>query len=110
MPALADVGPHRQPSDPAEAALTARTARHRPGQRTSGSPLPTDAAHRRCAPPEEETEDKGYLRGELHYGSSPTLPEGVTDSDIKAACKDGIRDIRVPVPSQPPRAHRSGTH
>ncbi|MGH4009990.1 MAG: Hsp20/alpha crystallin family protein [Pseudonocardiaceae bacterium] len=53
---------------------------------------------------EKETVDKGYVRHELHYGSltrTLPLPEGVTESDIKAAYKDGILEIRVPVPERP---------
>jgi HSP20 family protein len=53
---------------------------------------------------EEETEDKGYTRHELRYGSfsrSLPLPDGATESDIKATYKDGILEIRVPV-TEPP--------
>jgi HSP20 family protein len=56
---------------------------------------------------EKKTEEKGYLRHELHYGSltrTLPLPEGVADSDIKAAYKDGILEIRVPVPESPPES------
>ena len=52
---------------------------------------------------EEKTEDKGYLRHELRYGSltrSLPLPDGVSESDIAASYKDGILEIRVPVPEQ----------
>ncbi|MGH4008334.1 MAG: Hsp20/alpha crystallin family protein [Pseudonocardiaceae bacterium] len=52
---------------------------------------------------EKKTEDKGYVRHELHYGSltrTLPLPEGVAESDIKAAYKDGILEIRVPVPER----------
>lgn len=50
---------------------------------------------------EEKTEDRGYLRRELRYGSfarSLPLPVGVTESDIKASYKDGILEIRLPAP------------
>lgn len=50
---------------------------------------------------EETSQDKGYTRHELRYGSfSRTLPvpDGATESDIKAAYKDGILEIRIPVP------------
>ncbi|HEY4419464.1 MAG TPA: Hsp20/alpha crystallin family protein [Pseudonocardia sp.] len=50
---------------------------------------------------EEKTEGKGYLRHELRYGRfsrALTLPEGVTDSDITATYKDGILEIRMPIP------------
>lgn len=58
-------------------------------------------AHRRL---EEKTEDKGYLRHELRYGSFTRvlpLPEGVSDSDITASYQDGILEIRIPLPEQP---------
>jgi HSP20 family protein len=50
---------------------------------------------------EEETEDKGYTRHELRYGSmTRTLPlaDGASEADIQATYKDGILEIRVPVP------------
>lgn len=53
---------------------------------------------------EKKTEDKGYLRHELHYGGltrTLPLPEGVTESDIIATYKDGILEIRIPVPERP---------
>lgn len=49
---------------------------------------------------EEKVEDKGYIRQELHRGSferTLRLPEGVSDSDVKATYKDGILEITVPV-------------
>ena len=49
---------------------------------------------------EEKSEDKGYSRHELRYGSlsrTLPLPEGASESDIKASYKDGILEIRVPV-------------
>jgi HSP20 family protein len=52
---------------------------------------------------EDRTEDKGYLRHELRYGSMSRtlpLPEGVTESDITATYKDGILEVRVPVPER----------
>ena len=52
---------------------------------------------------EKDTEDKGYTRHELRYGRftrTLPLPEGATDADISAAYKDGILEIRVPVPEQ----------
>ena len=54
---------------------------------------------------EEKKEDKGYLRQELHYGSlarTLPLPEGVTESDIKATYKAGILEIRISEPKQEP--------
>lgn len=53
---------------------------------------------------EKKTEDKGYVRHELHYGSltrTLSLPEGTTESDITATYKDGILEIRVPVLERP---------
>lgn len=53
---------------------------------------------------EENTEDKGYLRHELRYGSftrTLPLPEGVREDDITARYEDGILQIRVPLPEQP---------
>ena len=55
---------------------------------------------------EEETQDKGYTRHELRYGSfsrSLPVPDGAGESDIKAAYKDGILEIRIPV-IEPPAA------
>ncbi|MEN3264593.1 Hsp20/alpha crystallin family protein [Pseudonocardia sp.] len=52
---------------------------------------------------EEKTQDKGYLRHELRYGGMTRtlpLPEGVSESDISATYKDGILEIRVPVPER----------
>jgi HSP20 family protein len=52
---------------------------------------------------EEKTEDKGYLRHELRYGSMSRtlpLPEGVSGSEITATYKDGILEIRVPLPER----------
>jgi HSP20 family protein len=54
---------------------------------------------------EEKTEDKGYVRHELRYGSMTRtlpLPEGVAESDISATYKDGILEVRFPVPARPP--------
>ena len=54
---------------------------------------------------EEETEDKHYHRRELRYGSftrDVPLPEGASEADVKAAYKDGILEIRVPLPAPEP--------
>ncbi len=54
---------------------------------------------------EEKSQDKGYTRHEMRYGSfSRTLPlhDGASESDIKASYKDGILEIRVPVPEPAP--------
>ena len=48
---------------------------------------------------EENTEEKGYVHHELRYGSftrTLPLPEGVSETDIKADYKNGILEIRVP--------------
>ena len=50
---------------------------------------------------EEKLEEKGFVRRELRYGSlqrTLQLPEGVVESDIKAGYKDGVLEIRVPMP------------
>jgi len=50
---------------------------------------------------EDKKQDKGYLRQELRYGSltrTLPLPEGVTESDIKATYQAGILEIRIPEP------------
>ena len=52
---------------------------------------------------EEKTEDKGYLRHELRYGSMSRtlpLPEGVSESEITATYNNGILEIRVPLPER----------
>ena len=52
---------------------------------------------------EQRTEDKGYSRHELRYGSftrTLPMPEGASEADVAATYKDGILEIRVPVPEQ----------
>jgi len=54
---------------------------------------------------EAKKEGKGYVRQELRYGSlsrTLPLPEGVTESDIKASYKAGTLEIRIPEPKQEP--------
>jgi len=54
---------------------------------------------------EEKTEEKGFVRHELSYGSftrTLPLPDGVTESDITASYKDGILEIRIPAPEPAP--------
>jgi HSP20 family protein len=49
---------------------------------------------------EEDTQDKGYTRHELRYGSfarSLPMPDGAGEADITAAYRDGILEIRIPV-------------
>lgn len=53
---------------------------------------------------EEKTEDKGYLRHELRYGTftrALPLPEGVSEDDIAATYRDGILEVRIPLPEAP---------
>lgn len=53
---------------------------------------------------EEDTEDKGYTRHELRYGRftrSLPIPEGVSADDVTASYKDGILEVRIPVPEPP---------
>lgn len=53
---------------------------------------------------EKDTEDKGYTRHELRYGRftrSLPIPDGVSADDVTATYKDGILEVRIPVP-QPP--------
>ncbi|MCW0212136.1 MAG: Hsp20/alpha crystallin family protein [Pseudonocardia sp.] len=50
---------------------------------------------------EQDREDKGYTRHEIRYGSmtrSLPLPEDVAEGDISATYRDGILEIKVPVP------------
>lgn len=49
----------------------------------------------------EDERPSGY-HSEFRYGSfqrSIRLPEGATEADVKAAYKDGILEIRIPVPT-----------
>ena len=50
---------------------------------------------------EEKTDEKGYVRKELRYGfftRTLPLPEGVSTDDVTAGYKDGILEIRLPIP------------
>ena len=52
---------------------------------------------------EEKVDGKDFYRRELRYGSfrrDLPLPDGVTDADVKATYKDGILEIRVPLPKE----------
>lgn len=56
---------------------------------------------------QEQTEqkDKGSYRSEFRYGSftrSIPLPDGVKQEDITATYKDGILEVKVPVPPAGP--------
>jgi len=49
---------------------------------------------------EQETQDKGYTRHELHYGRvtrSLPLSDGATAEDVAARYTDGILEIRIPI-------------
>lgn len=51
----------------------------------------------------KEEKEKGSYRSEFRYGSfsrTLPLPEGVTDQDIQATYRDGVLEVRVPVPEQ----------
>lgn len=53
---------------------------------------------------EEKAGGRDWVRHELRCGAfrrTLALPEGVSEADIKASYKDGILEIRVPVPTQP---------
>jgi nicotinate phosphoribosyltransferase len=39
--------------------------------------------------------------GRVVFAGEPPLPEGVTESDITASYKDGILEIRIPLPEPP---------
>jgi HSP20 family protein len=52
---------------------------------------------------EENSEDGGYVRHELRYGSfvrTLPLPEGASNSDITASYRNGILEVRVPLKEQ----------
>jgi HSP20 family protein len=56
---------------------------------------------------EEDRQDKGYTRHELRYGTMTRtlpLPEGAGEADIKATYKDGILEVRIPIPEPPTAA------
>ncbi|HET6773133.1 MAG TPA: Hsp20/alpha crystallin family protein [Acidimicrobiales bacterium] len=51
-----------------------------------------------------ETQEKEFYRSEFRYGSfvrDLRLPEGTSDQDIAASYKDGILEVRVPLPEEP---------
>lgn len=50
-----------------------------------------------------EKRDKGMYRSEFRYGSfvrNVPLPEGISDADITASYKDGILEVRAPLPEE----------
>jgi len=55
---------------------------------------------------EEKSEHKGKegYHSEFRYGAftrSVTLPPGVTQDDVQASYRDGVLEVRVPLPEQP---------
>lgn len=53
---------------------------------------------------EEDRQDKGYRRHEIRYGTmtrSLPVPDGVAESDITAAYRDGMLEVRMPLPAAP---------
>ncbi|MET3920787.1 Hsp20/alpha crystallin family protein [Arthrobacter sp. UYEF20] len=58
---------------------------------------------------QERSEHKSKMgyRSEFRYGSfqrSIALPPGVKDEDITATYKDGVLEVRAPVPAAPPES------
>jgi HSP20 family protein len=54
---------------------------------------------------EEQTEQRRYVCSELRYGSfsrSITVPDCVTETDIKASYRDGVLEVRIPYPGEKP--------
>jgi HSP20 family protein len=54
---------------------------------------------------EEKKEGRDYVRQEFRYGSFARdlpLPSGVGEADVKASYKDGILEVRVPMPETKP--------
>lgn len=50
---------------------------------------------------EETSEKEGQFRSEFRYGSfrrSIRMPQGVTAEDVKANYRDGILEVKMPVP------------
>ncbi len=50
----------------------------------------------------KEEKDKGNYRSEFRYGSffrSIPLPKGVKEEDIKASYRDGVLEVRAPIPA-----------
>ena len=68
----------------------------------------TDGVLHLTAKREERAEEKrpGSYRSEFRYGSFArhlVLPEGATEADVKATYKDGILEVRVPMPKPLPQ-------
>ena len=52
---------------------------------------------------QEESAGRDYARREFHYGAfhrDLPLPKGTLEADVKATYKDGILEIRVPMPNE----------
>lgn len=67
----------------------------------------SDGALHISARREERTEEKskGSYRSEFRYGSfsrTLPLPEGATPESVTASYKDGVLEVRVPIPTAPP--------
>jgi HSP20 family protein len=59
---------------------------------------------------EAKSETKDYARHEIHYGSFTRvlpLPDGCAEADVQATYKNGILEIRVPVPSLDTKASKA---
>jgi HSP20 family protein len=55
---------------------------------------------------EEEKTERDFHRRELRYGSFTrvlSLPEGVDEASVVASYKDGILEVRLPMPATPER-------
>lgn len=51
----------------------------------------------------KETKKRDFLRREVHYGSyvySTSLPEGIKADDVKASYRDGVLELRAPMPNE----------
>jgi len=54
---------------------------------------------------EEKTEKRRYVCNELRYGGfsrTISVPEGVTEADVKASYRDGVLEVRIPYPEAKP--------
>jgi HSP20 family protein len=61
-----------------------------------GDMLHIDAERRE----EEKTEERDYVRREIHYGSfhrELPVPKGTLEADIQASYKDGMLEVRAPM-------------
>lgn len=54
---------------------------------------------------EEKVEKRNYVSKELRYGSfarAITIPDGVSEADVKASYADGVLEVRIPYPEAKP--------